>query len=75
MLRFEMNLSNLLFFLGSFIHIRIFKQAPKYLDTGLKRPSGTHSPPSEASTQGLKCKLFNGTQAEKVGNPKSVKTV
>jgi hypothetical protein len=47
------------FFLGSFIHIRIFKQVPKYLATGLKRPSRTHSPPAdlEASTQGLKWKI------------------
>jgi hypothetical protein len=28
----------------------------KYLATGLKRPSGTNSPPAESSTQGLKCK-------------------
>jgi hypothetical protein len=70
------------FFLDSFIHFRIFKQVPKYSVTGLQRPSGTCSPPAEASTQGLKCKtntipdahfeyssLFSGTQAEKVGNP------
>jgi hypothetical protein len=46
--RFEMNLQNL------HIHIRIFKQVPKYLATGLLRPLGTCSPPAEASTQGLK---------------------
>jgi hypothetical protein len=49
----------------------------------LLRPSGTYSPPAEASTQGLKCKkqktkkliLFSGTQVEKVGNPgENVKT-
>jgi hypothetical protein len=38
------------------IHIRIFKQVPKYLAAGLKRPSGTNSPPGEASTQVFKCK-------------------
>jgi hypothetical protein len=61
-----------------------FKQVLKYLATGLKRPSGTNSPPAEASTQGLKYKTntipilmhqmrisTNGTQAEKVGNPKN----
>jgi hypothetical protein len=36
-----------------FIHIRNFKQVPKYLATGLQRPSGTYSPPAEASIQGL----------------------
>ena len=45
------------FLLDRFIHIRISKQIPKYLPTGLKRPSGTNSPPAEASTQGLKCKV------------------
>jgi hypothetical protein len=55
-LRFEMNLKKKNFFLDSIIHIRIFKQVPKYLATGLKRPSGTYSPPAEASTQGFKCK-------------------
>jgi hypothetical protein len=33
-----------------------FKQVPKYLATGLKRPSETNSPPAEASTQWLKYK-------------------
>jgi hypothetical protein len=46
----------LYFFLNRIIHICIFKQVPKYLATGLTRPSGTNSPPAEASTQGLKCK-------------------
>jgi hypothetical protein len=55
-LRFEMNIQNLLFFLDSSIHIRILKQVPKYLVTGLWRPSGTNSPPAEALTHGLKCK-------------------
>jgi hypothetical protein len=45
------------FFLDSLIHIRIFKQVPKYLATGLQRPSGTYNPPAEASTQGLKWKI------------------
>jgi hypothetical protein len=44
------------YFLDCFFYIRIFKQAPKYLATGLYRPSGTYSPPAEASTQGLKWK-------------------
>jgi hypothetical protein len=44
------------FFIDSCIYIRIFKQVPKYLATGLQRPSRTYSPPAEASTQGLKCK-------------------
>jgi hypothetical protein len=44
------------FFLDSIIHIRIFKQVPKYLATGLYRPSGTYSPQAEASTEELKCK-------------------
>jgi hypothetical protein len=38
------------------MHIRILKQVPKYLATGLYRPSGNISPPAKASTQGLKCK-------------------
>jgi hypothetical protein len=44
------------YFLDSSVHIRILKQVPKYLATGLWRPSGTNSPPAEASTKGLKCK-------------------
>jgi hypothetical protein len=44
------------FFRDRIIHIRILKQVPKYLATGLKRPLGTNSPPAEVSTQGLKCK-------------------
>jgi hypothetical protein len=44
------------FFLVSFIHIRISKQALKYLAIGLERPSDICSLPAEASTQGLKCK-------------------
>jgi hypothetical protein len=47
---------NSYFFPDSLFYIRIFKQVPKYLATGLKRPSGTYSPPAEASTQGFKCK-------------------
>jgi hypothetical protein len=43
-------------FFARIIHFGIFKEVPKYLATGLKRPSGTNSPPAEASTQGLKCK-------------------
>jgi hypothetical protein len=54
MLRFEMNLKNVIFF-NNTIHFRILKQVPKYLATGLWRPSGTNSPSAEASTQGLKC--------------------
>jgi hypothetical protein len=77
--------------LGELTQKWIFKQVPKYLATGLKRPSRTYSPPAEASAQGLKCKtnmipilmhqmrissLFSFTQAEKVENPKNiVKTV
>jgi hypothetical protein len=37
--------------------IRILKQVPKYLATGLNRPSGTYSLPVEASIHGLKCKM------------------
>ena len=55
-LRFEMIFFKFYFFLDSIIHIRIFKQVPKYLATGLKRPSGTNSPQAMASTQKLKCK-------------------
>jgi hypothetical protein len=44
------------FFFTSSIHNGILKQAPKYLATWLWIPSGTNSPPAEASTQGLKCK-------------------
>jgi hypothetical protein len=44
------------FILDSSIHIRILKLVRKYLATGLNRPSGTNSPPAEASTQGLKSK-------------------
>jgi hypothetical protein len=44
-------------FCGEFIRFTLFKQVPKYLTTGLKRPSGTYSPAAEASTQGLKCKI------------------
>jgi hypothetical protein len=43
-------------FLYSFVHVCIFKQVPTYLATGLQRPSGTYSPPAEASTQGFKSK-------------------
>jgi hypothetical protein len=45
-----------LLFLVSFIHIRILKRVPKYLDTGLQRSSGSNSPPAEALTQGFKYK-------------------
>jgi hypothetical protein len=45
------------FFLDSIIHISIFKASTEVLSYyRLKRPSGTYSPPAEASTQGLKCK-------------------
>jgi hypothetical protein len=44
------------FFSTIFFMFRIFNQVPKYLATGLYRPSGTYSPPAEASTQELKCK-------------------
>jgi hypothetical protein len=56
---FEMNLSNLLFFLNGSIDIRIFKQVPiyirifkqvlKYFTTEQQRPLQTCSPPAEAS--------------------------
>jgi hypothetical protein len=52
-LRFEMKLQSLLF-LDSSIHIRILKQVPQYLATGLF--SGTSSPLADSSTLGLKCK-------------------
>jgi hypothetical protein len=42
-------------FLDRIIQIRIFKQVLKYLATELKRPSGTYSPPAEASNQVLVC--------------------
>jgi hypothetical protein len=38
------------------IYIYIYKQVPKYLATGLWRPSETNGPPAETSTQRLKCK-------------------
>jgi hypothetical protein len=44
-----------IFFLSE-LFIFVFKKVPKYLATGLKRPSGTNSPPAEVSTQGLKYK-------------------
>jgi hypothetical protein len=49
--RSEIN-SIFLFFLDSIIHIRIFKQVPKYLATGLERPSGTYSSVAEAPHRG-----------------------
>jgi hypothetical protein len=51
-LRVEMKFKkNTFFFTVLFIFVYL-KQVPKYLATGLKRPSGTYSPPAEASTQG-----------------------
>jgi hypothetical protein len=38
-------------------HIRIFKQIPKYLATGLRQPQGTNSPAAKASTQGWNVNL------------------
>jgi hypothetical protein len=55
-LRFEMNFKKKLLFSWQNYLYSYFKQVPKYLATGLKRPSGTNSPPAEASTQGLKYK-------------------
>jgi hypothetical protein len=47
---------NYTFFLTVLFIYVFLKQVPKYLATELKGPSGTYSPPAEASTQGLKCK-------------------
>jgi hypothetical protein len=56
-LRFEMNLQNLPFFLQNSSY-SYFKQVVMYLATGLKRPPGTNSPPAEGSTQEFNYKLM-----------------
>jgi hypothetical protein len=49
-LRLEMNVKKKTFFFTVLFIFVFLKQVPKYIATGLKRPSGTYSPPAEAST-------------------------